>query len=192
VFIREKNLRSMVLRQLRDQDKSISRLSRDLEKEGARLHRLVLTGYLQALAESGLLREKDIPPSKVYSLAGSRLRDIYESMGDRLRAAEKRRDRRSRMAVFLLQRLFRRPVFLEELKRCGLPPPKRHRSVGAEERAEARRLLENAGMAVPQSDPCYLVSEDFSAELYDILSDELLERSNLRPLRLETKQVKLI
>jgi DNA-binding HxlR family transcriptional regulator len=192
MFIREKNLRSMVLRQLRDQDKSISRLSRDLEKDGARLHRLVLTGYLQALAEAGLLREKDIPPSKVYSIAGARLQDIYESVGEKLRAAEKRRDRRSRMGIFLLQRLFRRPVFLEELKRCGLAPPKRYRAVGAEERAESRRIVENAGMALPPSDPCYRVSEDFSAELYDMLSEELLERANLRPLRLETKQVKLI
>jgi len=192
MFIREKNLRSMVIRQLRDQDKSISRLSRDLEKDGARLHRLVLTGYLQALAETGLLKEKDIPPSKVYSLSDTRLQDIYESVGGKLCALEKHRDRRTRMCVFLLQRMFRRPVFYEELKRCGLPAPKRYRAVGAEERAEARKLLESAGMALPASDPCYRVSEDFSAELYDLLSDELLERANLRPLRLETKQVKLI
>jgi len=192
MFIREKNLRSMVIRQLRDQDKSISRLSRDLEREGARLHRLVLTGYLQALAESGLLREKDIPPSKVYSLSGARLQDVYETLGEKLRAIEKRPDRRSRMAVFLLQRLFRRPVFYEELRRCGLGAPRRHRAVSAEDRSEARKLVENAGMALPPSDPCYRVSEDYSAELYDILSDELLERANLRPLRLETKQVKLM
>lgn len=192
MFIGDKSLRAAVLRQLRDQDKSISRLARDLEKEGIRLHRLVLAGYLQALAESGLLREKDIPPSKVYSLAATRLSDIYESLGEKLRSAERRRDRRSRMGVFLLQRLFRRPVFYEELKRLGLPAPKRHRAVGAEERAEARKLLENAGMTIPPSDPCYAVSEDFSPQLYDLLSDELLERSNLRPLRLETKQVKLI
>jgi len=192
MFIREKNLRSMVIRQLRDQDKSISRLSRDLEREGAKLHRLVLTGYLQALAESGLLREKDIPPSKVYSLSGARLQDIYETLGEKLRSMEKRPNRRSRMAVFLLQRLFRRPVFYEELKRCGLGAPKRYRTVSAEERSEARKLVENAGMALPPSDPCYRISEDYSAELYDILSDELLERANLRPLRLETKQVKLM
>lgn len=192
MFIREKNLRSMVIRQLRDQDKSISRLARDLEMEGARMHRLVLTGYLQALAEMGLLREKDIPPSKVYSLTATRLADVYESLGEKLRVAEKRRDRRSRMGVFVLQRMFRRPVFYEELKRCGLPAPKRYKTVSPEERAEARKLLDNAGMALPAQDPCYRVSEDFSAELYDILSDELLERANLRPLRLETKQIKLI
>ncbi len=192
MFIREKNLRSMVIRQLRNQDKSISRLARDLEKEGARLHRLVLTGYLQALAEMGLLREKDIPPSKVYSLTATKLADVYESLGEKLRLLEKRRDRRSRMGVFVLQRMFRRPVFYEELKRCGLPAPKRFKTVSAEERAEARKILENAGMALPPSDPCYRVFEDFSAELYDLLSDELLERANLRPLRLETKQVKLI
>ena len=192
MFIREKNLRSMVLKHLRDEDKSISRLARDLERDGAKLHRLVLTGYLQALAEAGVLREKEIPPSKVYSLASARMQDIYESLGEKLAQLERKRDRRARMGVFVLQRLFRRPVFYEELKRCGLAAPKKYRSVSAEERSEAKRLLENAGMTVPPSDPCYRVAEDFSAELYDVLSDELLERAGLRSLRLETKQVKLI
>ena len=192
MFIREKGLRTLVLGHLREADKSISRLARDLEKDGYKLHRLVLTGYLQALAETGILREKDIPPSKVYSLASPRMQDIYESIGERLAELEPRRARRSRMAVFVLQRLFRRPVFYEELRRCGLAPPKKFRSVGAEERAEAKKVLENAGIAVPPSDPCYMVSEDFAAEVHDILSDELIERAGLKSLRMETKQVKLI
>jgi DNA-binding HxlR family transcriptional regulator len=192
MLIREKGLRAVVFRHLREADKSISRLSRDLEKDGYKLHRLVLTGYLQALAESGVLKEKDIPPSKVYSLASPRMQDIYESIGERLQELEPRRSRRSRMGVFVLQRLFRRPVFYEELKRCGLGPPKKFCSVGAEEKAEARKVLENAGMAVGPSEPCYLVSEDFSSEVHDLLSDELVDRAGLKGLRLETKQVKLI
>lgn len=192
MFIREKSLRALVFKHLRDADKSISRLSRDLEKDGFKLHRLVLTGYLQALAETGVLREKDIPPSKVYSVTSSRMQDVYESIGEKLLKLEPHKARRSRMAVFVLQRLFRRPVFYEELKRCGLGPPKKFRSVTAEERAEARKLLENAGVPVPPSDPCYLVAEDFSKEVYDLLSDELIERAGLRGLRMETKQVKLI
>ena len=75
MFIREKNLRAMVFKHLGDSDKSISRLSRDLEKDGAKLHRLVLTGYLQALAEMGVLKEHDIPPSKVFSLGSTRMPD---------------------------------------------------------------------------------------------------------------------
>jgi DNA-binding HxlR family transcriptional regulator len=192
MFIREKCLRTLVLGHLREADKSISRLARDLEKDGYKLHRLVLTGYLQALAEMGILREKDIPPSKVYSLASARMQDIYESIGERLAELEPRRTRRSRMAVFVLQRLFRRPVFYEELRRCGLGPPKKFCSVGAEERAEAKKVLENAGIAVPPSDPCYMVSEDFAVEVHDILSDELIERAGLKSLRMETMQVKLI
>ena len=192
MFIREKSLRALVFKHLREADKSISRLARDLEKDGFKLHRLVLTGYLQALAETGVLREKDIPPSKVYSVASSRMQDVYESLGEKLSRLEPHRSKRSRMAVFVLQRLFRRPVFYEELKRCGIGPPKKFRSVGPEERAEARKLLENAGVVVPQSDPCYLVSEDFSGELYDTLSDELIERAGLRSLRQETKQIKLL
>jgi DNA-binding HxlR family transcriptional regulator len=192
MFIREKSLRALVFKHLRDADKSISRLARDLEKDGFKLHRLVLTGYLQALAETGVLREKDIPPSKVYSVTSSRMQDVYESIGEKLQKLEPRKARRSRMAVFVLQRLFRRPVFYEELKRCGLGPPKKFRSVTAEERTEARKLLEDAGVSVPPSDPCYLVAEDFSKDVYDLLSDELIERAGLRSLRMETKQVKLI
>jgi DNA-binding HxlR family transcriptional regulator len=192
MLIRDKSLRALVFKHLRDADKSISRLARDLEKDGFKLHRLVLTGYLQALAETGVLREKDIPPSKVYSLTSSRMQDVYESIGEKLQKLEPHKARRSRMAVFVLQRLFRRPVFYEELKRCGLGPPKKFRSVTAEERSEARKLLENAGVTAPPSDPCYLVAEDFSKDVYDLLSDELIERAGLRSLRMETKQVKLI
>jgi len=192
MFIREKGLRALVFKHLREADKSISGLARDLEKDGFKLHRLVLTGYLQALAETGVLREKDIPPSKVYSLASPRMQDVYESIGERLHRLEQKKARRSRMAVFVLQRLFRRPVFYEELKRCGVGPPKKFRTVGAEEKQEARKVVENAGITLPPSDPCYLVSEDFSKDVHDILSDELIERAGLRSLRMETKQVKLI
>ncbi|MEM2870124.1 MAG: hypothetical protein QW379_06870 [Thermoplasmata archaeon] len=192
MFAREKGLRALVFRHLGDSDKSISQLSRALSRDGLRIHRLVLTGYLRALADMGVLREKDIPPSKVYSLAAARIQDIYESLGEKLREVERKRDRRARMGVFVFQRLFRRPVFLEELRRAGLTPPKKYRSPGPEERTEARRTLENAGLALPTSDPCYLVSDDFGAELFDIVCDELVERAQLRSLRQETRQVKLI
>ncbi|MGQ9583408.1 MAG: hypothetical protein ACUVV6_07855 [Thermoplasmatota archaeon] len=189
---REKGLRALVFKHLRDSDKSISRLARELERDGCRLHRLVLTGYLRGLADMGVLREKDIPPSRVYSLASARIQDIYESLGERLREVERKRDRRARMGVFVFQRLFRRPIFYEELKRAGLSPPKKHRSPTSEERVEARRTLEGAGMSPPTSDPCYLVSDDFSGELFDAICEELVERAQLRSLRQETRQVKLI
>jgi len=190
-FIREKSLRNMVFKRLAEGDRSISQLARDIEKDGVKLHRLVLTGYLQALAEMGVLREKDIPPAKVYSLASTRMQDIYESLGEKLKAIEPSKDRRARLAAFVLQRMFRRCVFYEELKRCGLGAPKKYRSIVGEERAEARKILEEAGITVPPSDPAYRVAEDFGSELYDLIADELVERAGLRSLRQETKQVKL-
>ena len=190
-FIREKSLRNLVFKRLAEGDRSISQLARDIEKDGFKLHRLVLTGYLQALAEMGVLREKDIPPAKVYSLASTRMQDIYESLGEKLRAIEPNKARRARLGVFVLQRLFRRCVFFEELKRCGLGSPKKYRSATSEEKAEARKVLDGAGVSVPASDPAYRVTEDFGSELYELLADELVERAGLRSLRQETKQIKL-
>jgi DNA-binding HxlR family transcriptional regulator len=192
MFIREKTMRALVLKHLKNSDRSISSLARELKKDGCEVHRLVLTGYLRALSEMGVLKEKEIPPSKVYSYASMRDDDVYESLGHRLRAQEPRKNRRARLGVFLLQTMFRRPIFYEELKRCSLSPPKRYRSPIAEERSEARKLLENAGVNVPPSDPAYNVSEDFSRELFEMLADEFVERAGLRSLRMETKQVKLL
>ena len=46
--------------------KSISALSKDLEDRGIKMHRLIITGYLRALTDQGVLREREIPPSKIY------------------------------------------------------------------------------------------------------------------------------
>ncbi|MDL5503493.1 MAG: hypothetical protein QSU88_09780, partial [Candidatus Methanoperedens sp.] len=47
---------------------SISSIARELKKNGYDQHRLILTGYLRALHETGYAEELDIPPSKVYVL----------------------------------------------------------------------------------------------------------------------------
>src|SRR5439155_24793158 len=62
VFVPGKNLKDLVVAYLREQERSISALTKQLRQDGYPFHRLFVTGYLKALADAGLLREKDIPP----------------------------------------------------------------------------------------------------------------------------------
>src|SRR2546427_1496537 len=137
VFVPGRNLKDLVVAYLREQERSISALTKQLRQDGYPFHRLFVTGYLKALADAGILREKDIPPSKVYSTSAHRDLNLYELVGARCREATGVESDQVRLAVAVLQKLFRRPIFLRELRECGFggagraPPPAR------EEREEA-------------------------------------------------------
>src|SRR3989442_1606724 len=98
-------------------------------------------GYLKALADAGILRAKHIPPAKVYGPSARREPNLYELVGSRCREATREETDQVRLAVAVLQKLFRRPIFLRELRECGFggaidaPQPPRG------EREEARRGL---------------------------------------------------
>src|SRR2546430_3076214 len=85
VFVPGKNLKDLVVAYLREQERSISALTKQLRQDGYPFHRLFVTGYLKALADAGILREKDITPSKVYSASAHRDLNLYELVGARCR-----------------------------------------------------------------------------------------------------------
>ena len=72
LFVPERNLKDLVVSYLREQERSISALTKQLRQDGYPFHRLFVTGYLKALADAGILREKDIPPAKVYGTSAHR------------------------------------------------------------------------------------------------------------------------
>ena len=86
MFVSDKNMKDLILSYLRNEETSISGLSRSLQKDGYKVHRLVLTGYLKAMADMGVLRQKEIPPSKVYTLTTGSERNIYEVVGDKCKS----------------------------------------------------------------------------------------------------------
>jgi hypothetical protein len=192
VFVPEKNLKDLVVSYLRVQERSISALTKQLGQDGYSFHRLFVTGYLKALSDVGVLREKDIPPAKVYSASPHRDRNLYEHVGDRCRAATPDERAQTRLAVAVLQRLFRRPVFLRELRECGFLGAVDAPAASRDEREEARRSLLKLGLPLPTNEPAY-VMEDRRNDLRDaILLDLLVDRFAMGSLVLGTRQTRLV
>jgi len=195
MFENNLTLRDIILEYLRDSQASISGIHRELKKEGYKLHRLVLTGYLQALADVGILKEQDIKPSKVYSIRSkTRKKSIYEMVGEVVKELTESKTLQAKIAIYVLQKLFHRPIFLEELKRCRIDITSIDaQKVGGEERLQARKLLSRNAIKLPDRDPAYIVEEK---EEYERLKDEVLERIVIsmfgaNRLVLKGKQIKL-
>ena len=191
MFVPERNLKDLVVSYLRDQERSISALTKQLDADGYSFHRLFVTGYLKALADVGMLREKEIPPAKVYAASAHRESNLYEMVGERCREAAPDEPARSRLAVATLQRLFRRPIFLRELRECGFAGAVDAPAVGRDEREEARRALAKLGLQIPTNEPAYRLEERRNEVRDAILCDMIVERFGLTTLVLDTKQMKL-
>lgn len=191
LFVPERNLKDLVVSYLRVQERSISSLTKQLKQDGHNFHRLFVTGYLKALADVGMLREKDIPPSKVYSTSAHREPNLYELVGSRCRDAMKEEADQGRLAVAVLQKLFRRPIFLREIRECGFAGAIDVPASSREEREEARRGLAKLGLQIATNEPAYWVPERRSEVRDSLLYDLIVERFGMGPLVLETKQTKL-
>ncbi len=192
MFVPERNLKDLVVSYIRDQERSISALTKKLEGDGYSFHRLFVTGYLKALADVGVLREKEIPPAKVYTASAHREENLYEMVGDRCRDAAADEPAQTRLAVATLQRLFRRPVFLRELRECGFAGAVDAPAVPKEEREETRRALAKLGLQIPTNEPAYRVEERRNETRDAILCDLIVQRFGLATLVLDTKQMKLM
>jgi hypothetical protein len=191
VFVPERNLKDLVISYIRAQERSISSLTKQLKGDGYSFHRLFVTGYLKALSDLGVLREKDIPPAKVYTTSAHREPNLYEVVGTRCRDAAKDESDQARLVVAVLQRLFRRPVFLREIRECGFAGPVDVPLAPREDRDEARRGLAKLGLPLPTNEPAYMVQERRNDLRDAILCDIVVERFGMAPLVLETKQMKL-
>jgi hypothetical protein len=192
LFVPERNLKDLVVSYVRDQERSISALTKQLGSDGYSFHRLFVTGYLKALSDVGILREKEIPPAKVYTASAHREENLYEMVGERCREAAPDEPGQTRLAVATLQRLFRRPVFLRELRECGFPGGVDAPTVAKEEREEARRALAKLGLQIPTNEPAYRVEERRNDARDAILCDIIVQRFGLATLVLDTKQMKLM
>lgn len=190
MFLPERTLKNLIISYVKKEEKSISGLARQLNEDGFPIHRLFLTGYLRAMADLGVVKEKQIPPSKVYTTSAHRERNIYEVVGEKCRLTELSDRERASLAVFVLESLFKRPVFLQELRECGFEEVSA-KSVKGEERTEARRLLLKSGIEIPGNDPAYTSGEDMEDPASEVLRDLVLDRFDIHHLRVDTKQTKL-
>ena len=190
MFFPEKTLKNLIISYVKEEERSISGLARRLNNDGHTIHRLFLTGYLRAMADMGVVREKLIPPSKVYATSANREKNIYEMVGDKCKLADVSDREKPTLAVSVLEELFRRPVFLQELRECGFDEVTAM-SVKGEERSEARKVLLRSGIEIPGNDPAYIADASFEEPSTQILRDLVLDRFCAHHLKVETKQTKL-
>jgi len=191
MYFLEKNFKNLIISHVKKEEMSISRLVRELERDGHKMHRLYLTGYLKALADLGILKEKEIPPSKVYTTSANLDKNIYESVGDKCKGLRLPDMEKVQAATFILQRLFRRPIFMSEVKMCGLDGAVVGSRVPQDERADVRNRLVKVGLRIPSNDPAYTVEDTYEKEFDDIIATLLIEKFDANPLIVETKQIKL-
>ena len=191
MFSPQKDMKELVLEILKKDPMSISGVCRELASKGVKLHRLELTGYLKALADMNVLKEKDIKPSKVFSLSASRDKNLYELIGEDCSAMAKTPDERATLAAFCLQKLFKRAVFDVEVRRCGVEGVVEGRKATPEERSEAKAILSRMGYKIPNSDIPTVVEKDLEREFAQVLADVVVERFNARAYLKETTQLRL-
>ena len=187
MFNPEKDFKRILLECLGRDGMSISALAKDLETKGFKHHRLILTGYLRAMTDTGHLKERDVPPSKIYVIAKPLPDSIYEQVG---KACRKVSDDPDELILFVLSKLFKRPIFGSELRSAGVSRPIGTKA-SEDEMNECKRILRRAGNNVTGQDAVSPV-KDMADRLPDVLMTILLDSTESRHLIAETKQSKLI
>lgn len=186
----EKPLKDLIIEILGKDGRSINDLSKELEKRGIRKHRLILTGYLQAMADMGILKERYIKPAKVYSVQQNNRRTIYEIVGNKVK--EINEEEAPDIALYILYKLFNRPIFMRELEKCNVGIPQYREKIVGAERKKALEILLSQGFHIPRNNSAYLPTKDFGNEFIQVLSELVIEGYNLKNLiNREKKQTKL-
>ena len=109
--------------------------------------------YLESTNRYNELREKKALQQR-YSDQGKE-QDIYEIIGEHSRNVCSGHDA-DLLILYALNKLFKRPVFLDELRHAGVRNPPDARQVEGDEKEEARRILSRAKLKVPDSNPAYV------------------------------------
>ena len=191
MFSPEKQLKEIIIEELRNEPVSISALVRKLKAKGINMHRLVLTGYLRALTDTGMIRERAVPPSKIYIPTSGKDITIYEAVADACLQNGLDPRTSSAVAVYTLERLFHRPVFRRELSEMHFSETPELRSAPAMVASESRRILAKSGYRIPESEPAYIVEGDYDQAFRSVLLSLVSTGFRISHLSLDTKQLTL-
>jgi hypothetical protein len=175
---------------LKDGEKSISSISRELEKKGERLHRLTLSGYLRALKDLGILEERDVAPLKLFSLSPVVDSDVYSILRRELEKVDK--SQRDAVGVYVLSKILNRAVTERELEKTmiksaatGISP------ISKEERENYKKM----GVPLEEGERMYRFSGD-EREIFEsavsVLSSMVRDLMGLRGMYPKFKQKKLL
>jgi hypothetical protein len=187
----EKNLAEIILEIIRTDPKSISGITREINSGGYKYHKLVITGYLKALEDFGYLRERDLPPSKVYYSSKPHKKDVYEYIGEKVSELDLTKRDQILITIYILGRLFHRPIFRQEITKCGLTGDIEAHVVEQDSANEARKVLIKAGFKIPRNEPAYEARLDLEDKFQDIMLEILVEQFGVKKLIYEGTQSRL-
>ncbi len=176
----EKDLKSLILTILSSGDETISGIHKEITGQGLKTHRLVLTGYLRALKDIGLLDEKEIKPSKVYSLGRRSGSDIYSIVGRIASLIDE--ERAPEVALRILYELLDRPVFMREVERCSVGSPRAYRRTVPDERMHYVEKLNRSGIMIPQNSYMVEPEDDYEDDGAQVFKKILFEAFDLKKL----------
>lgn len=188
MFDPQRPLKDMIFELIGSDGKSISALSRELETKGITMHKLILTGYLRALTDLNLLKEKEIPPSKLYLPVKTKNLDIYGLVGESSRNVCNGSEA-DLLALHAFCKLFKRAVFMDELKKAGIKDQPNVEQAGKEDKQEAKKILQRTNWKNFDSNIAYnYCNEEKFGDLYEDLLDQML--SQLVEVNQYSKQTK--
>ena len=170
---------------------SISSIARELKKNGYDQHRLILTGYLRALHETGYMEEIDIPPSKVYVFKPGMKRDVYSIVKEHLKDIDI--SERLGIAVFILSSLFHRPCFKYELELLDIEARKTETVKESKDARLKEHRIAVTRITIPIDDPAFEINgetSDIQINGNRVLIDIIRDLIDLEGLKAKSQQTK--
>lgn len=137
------------------------------------------------------MKEKDVPPAKIYIPSKSTKRDIYEIVGEKAQDIFNDSDEASRLTLYCLSRFFGRAIFEEEFKRTGFKDEPSGRIATSEERQDAKKFLTAMGFKIANSNRAFMPENEFPEEHLILMESVITEEYDLTHLVKETKQTRL-
>jgi hypothetical protein len=173
----DKELRDLILDIFREEgDLTIAGMVRQLDKRNVKHHRLTVTGYLHALADTGYLEVRSVPPAKLFSLKASSRRNLPGVIGACARRMTNGSETRAvELTVAALERVLDRAVFMSEIAEAGFSRTGSLRQLGKKERADEVKRLAKCGVVVREGEPMFRVREVDPGEVERLLDETLLD-----------------
>jgi hypothetical protein len=180
------SLRGMLLKDriidiLRGDGKSISEIYKEINMEDeTKIHRLALTGYLWAMADFNVLKEKYVKPSKLYFLLKKDESSIYELIGEKM--ANEPQDKRGEEVLYILYTLLDRPIFEVELERAGITGTIKGKRLDKRERKKLAAKVDMKGLKISSDSDAYipLPSASYPALAMKVLGSIISEKYEVK------------
>ncbi|MGP6220876.1 hypothetical protein [Caldiplasma sukawensis] len=130
---------------------SISSIKSELDKIGVKVHRLTLSGFLDAMVALGELNVKHIKPSKIYSISEKKISNFYDIVGKVSRDNGKVNS--GDFALDFLYRFLSRPVFMREIELCDVEYPRRYERKISDKKERWIEMLNSQGITIESRNP---------------------------------------